>query len=238
MVGFLLLFGLLILATRPAPPEANAVQSTAVAVVELFTSESCLTCPPADSLLGRIQREAQSHGRPVYTLDFHIGHPGTGHDVPRALLDVFTQRHRRYAQSLGSHIYSPQMIVNGTDVFVGSDEFHARRSVGRVLRQHAPVRLHAHATPRPGGRIAVDVRATGTFTDAVLNIALVTPDTADPNPVHDGLVRAFVSHPLEAEIVVDLTISPLVDISTARVISFAQDAKTLAVLGATEANIE
>jgi hypothetical protein len=238
VVGFLLLCGLLVLATRPAPPEANAVESSAVAVVELFSSDTCLTCTPADSLLGHLLDEARRHDRAVYALDFHVDYKQASDATQREAQRRFVERQRAYARHLGDHVYTPQMVVNGTHAFVGSDDYRARRSIGAVLRQQAPVQLDARATVRSDRSILVDVGAAGTHADASLNVALLADAPGSASSHHRNQVRSFATVPLEEEMVVRLDVPDGLSLSEARVIVYAQDATTLAVIGATRAAIE
>jgi hypothetical protein len=101
---------------RPAP----------FAVVELFTSEGCSSCPPADRLLARIADEAAHSGQPVYALAFHVGYWDRLEWSDRFADPAFSRRQERYAAALGMPaVYTPEMIVNGRASFVGSDERRA-----------------------------------------------------------------------------------------------------------------
>ena len=91
-------------------------------VVELFTSEGCSSCPPADALLGQLEKQGTFNGRPIIVLGEHVDYwNGQGwHD--RFSSAAFTQRQQEYARRLGvADIYTPQMIVNGQTEFVGND---------------------------------------------------------------------------------------------------------------------
>lgn len=236
VVGFLLLCGALVLAMRPAPPEANSVERSAVAVVELFTSAACEPCLPADSLLVQLQQEALTHDRAVYALDYHVDFQRTAADAPAPAHAVFSERQRKYARALGDHVYTPQMVVNGTHAFIGSDAFHARRSIGKALRQQAPVQIRSEATRTAGGDVSVTVRATGAFHGAALNVALIG-GAPSPSAVPHR-VRAYATASLDATTSVRLTVPDAVDLDHASVIAFAQNPSTMAVLGATRTHIE
>jgi len=181
MVGVLLICGVIVAATRPAPPEARAIESSAVAVVELFTSKDCPTCMPADSLLASIHRDAVQRERSVFALDFPVDHHGrrAGDATGPGL---FHERQRRYADVLGNHMYAPQMIVNGRDAFVGSDGYHARRSIAAALRDDAAVRLTSRATST-GQSVEVHVTSSRIREGSVLNVALVVDETPDDRPI-------------------------------------------------------
>jgi len=95
---------------------ASAAETRPV-VVELFTSQGCSSCPPADRLLGELAKRGD-----VVALGFHI----TYWDGP-AWRDPFsrpasTQRQQTYDNRLtGGQVYTPQMVVDGTIDVIGSD---------------------------------------------------------------------------------------------------------------------
>jgi hypothetical protein len=91
------------------------------AVVELFTSEGCSSCPPADELVARIQKE--NNDQPVYILSFHVDYwNNLGWKDPFSSA-AYSKRQKEYANRLNlQNIYTPQVIVNGRTEFVGSDE--------------------------------------------------------------------------------------------------------------------
>ena len=89
------------------------------AVVELFTSEGCSSCPPADELLARVQNEYS--GKAVYVLAYHVDYWNRlGWKDVFSSAD-FSKRQSTYAKWLKlSSVYTPQAIVNGRTEFVGS----------------------------------------------------------------------------------------------------------------------
>lgn len=94
-------------------------------VLELFTSQSCSSCPPADELLGQIAQKKN-----VIALGFHVtywDHLSWRDTLSR---EFATHRQRAYAAARGSRrIYTPQMVVNGADEFVGSNRGDLRRAM-------------------------------------------------------------------------------------------------------------
>jgi hypothetical protein len=107
-----------------------------LAVVELFTSQGCSSCPPADALLGELARRGT-----VVALAYHVDYwDHLGWKDPFASAAA-TERQRLYAHRLGlSGIYTPQMVVDGVTDVVGSD----RRAVLAALagqRQGPELRL-------------------------------------------------------------------------------------------------
>lgn len=143
------------------------------AVIELFTSEGCSSCPPADRLLERLDAWAAQNDQPVFALSFHVDYWNRlGWTDPYSSPD-FTQRQRIYAAAAGARsVYTPQMIVNGSDGFVGSDAKLATQAVADALA--VPQQADLEIARLPGGpeTVQFEYRSRG-LADATLSIALV-----------------------------------------------------------------
>jgi hypothetical protein len=113
--------------------KANAANK-GFAVVELFTSEGCSSCPPADELVAKIQKE--SNDKPVYILAFHVDYWNR-----LGWKDVFSsadysKRQQDYAGYLHlQSVYTPQIVVNGKTEFVGSEEGTLRNAIKSSLQK-------------------------------------------------------------------------------------------------------
>lgn len=137
----------------PPPPESLSRQSgrdrgrpgRSFVVLELFTSEGCSSCPPADALIEKIQQ--QHAGEPVYILAFHVdywNHLGWKDVFSDA---DYTDRQRRYANWLNvESVYTPQLVVNGTSEYVGSDEGAITKAIDAELKPAASSDIHLKAT--------------------------------------------------------------------------------------------
>jgi hypothetical protein len=112
------------LAASPGSADSRPV------VVELFTSQGCSSCPPADALLAELARRGD-----VLALGFHISYwDRLGWKDPLSS-QASTDRQKTYARRLtGGQIYTPQIVVEGTREMVGSD----RAAVLAALRQAQP----------------------------------------------------------------------------------------------------
>lgn len=125
------------------------------AVVELFTSEGCSSCPPADELMAKLQQVYA--GKPLYILAFHVDYWNR-----LGWKDVFsdgayTNRQRRYANWLHLEtVYTPQVVVNGTREYVGADENAITGAINQSLGQPAVSTLTGKAR-HTGDTIAVQV---------------------------------------------------------------------------------
>lgn len=117
-----------------------------VVLVELFTSEGCSSCPPADALLAKLAKPDAIDGVEIVPLALHVDYwNDLGWKDPYSSSD-FTQRQRDYANTLHTNqVYTPQMIVDGSAEFVGSDAKTARDEI-LAAAKHAKGSIDLHAT--------------------------------------------------------------------------------------------
>lgn len=132
-------------------PNGNLVKSIAnadstaksVAVVELFTSEGCSSCPPADALLTKVGSEGQ---RNVYVLSYHVDYWGRLGWKDAFSKREWTARQRAYVNRFNlESAYTPQAVVNGSEEFVGSSSLQLHTSVDNGLHQSTAQSLHVSA---------------------------------------------------------------------------------------------
>lgn len=170
----------------PQPKDENA---RGPVLVELFTSEGCSSCPPADALLERLDRSQPISGAELIVLSEHVDYwndigwrdPFSSHE--------YSERQSAYAAQFGlGSVYTPQMVVDGHFEFLGSDERRASLAIKQAAESpKAPVRLslgssddkatilHVEAGPLPS--------ATGTQSAGVF---LVVADNSDQSQVGGG----------------------------------------------------
>lgn len=221
---------------------------TGIAVVELFTSEGCSSCPPADRLLADLASEAARGGRPVFTLSFHVDYwNGLGWADPFSR-PAYSERQRAYADALGGGTYTPEMIVNGQAAFVGSDAARARSEVRRALDRPAAARFDSLGAFTEGGNLGVTFAVSGAPPGSVIRLALVHPDTAvavrrgengGRKLAHHGVVAAFAILRLETGGTGKgrLPLPASARAGAMRLIAYVQDPESLAILGAGETGI-
>ncbi len=155
---FGIIVGLVAAATLTLPAGADSARSRPKAVVELFTSQGCASCPPADALLTSLAEDKDVIAL-AYHVDYwdYVGWEDTFGDP------VFSDRQRAYAKSWGSsRIYTPQMVVNGHKGVVGSrrNEVHGALD-GATLP--LPVEIVRH-----GDMLKVTIPADPALEDAVV----------------------------------------------------------------------
>ena len=133
---------------------AGAVEPSPV-VLELFTSQSCSSCPPADALLGRLR---ESEGAAVLPLSLHVDYWDRIGWRDRYSSPAVTARQYAYAQTLGQDgVYTPELVVDGAEGVVGSDAGAVRAAIERARQERASRPAVALSASRQGGRVIVDV---------------------------------------------------------------------------------
>ena len=91
-----------------------AAASDGLVVVELFTSQGCSSCPPADALLGQLAQRPT-----VIALAWHVDYWDHLGWRDRFASRTATDRQRAYARQLGSGVFTPALVVDGTNVVIG-----------------------------------------------------------------------------------------------------------------------
>jgi hypothetical protein len=95
-------------------------------VVELFTSQACSSCPPADTLLADFAKAPN-----LLALSYHVDYWNNLGWVDALAIPSANERQQAYAAALGSKVFTPQMVVNGQEQFVGSHEDDALAALAR-----------------------------------------------------------------------------------------------------------
>jgi hypothetical protein len=105
-------------------------------VVELFTSEGCSSCPPADELLGHLRQDLSAKNVQVIPLGFHVDYWNSLGWKDRFSSAEFTQRQEQYTRALKvDGPYTPEMVVDGEVEFVGNDAGQAQRTIRQQASQ-------------------------------------------------------------------------------------------------------
>lgn len=141
-------------------------------LVELFTSEGCSSCPPADQVLAEIDAEAGKTGQSVYVLSYHVDYwNNLGWKDPFSRKQA-TDRQHAYARIFGAdRVYTPQMIINGAVEFVGSNRRRATFEVAGALAKKSSAQLTIQSRA-DGRRITVDYKTVEPPDESSVIIAL------------------------------------------------------------------
>ncbi|GAB4045961.1 DUF1223 domain-containing protein [Spirosoma litoris] len=132
----ILLTTFVITASRPVDTPTKLVVQPVV-VLELFTSQGCSSCPPADKALQDITQQATRSGQTVYGLSFHVDYWNRlGWQDPFSAKQ-FTDRQRQYDKSLNSQTYTPQLVINGRQQVVGGQRGRIEQAIQTIQKQSA-----------------------------------------------------------------------------------------------------
>ena len=153
-----------------AKNDTNKVQiSNNCVVLELFTSQGCSSCPPADRLLS-----SYANREDIAALSFHVDYwnrlgwkdPFSNH--------IFSERQSKYASSFGkSGVYTPQIIINGEKEMVGSDENKISGTIKQFQKQQSTSQIIINEIKTHDKQVWVTYSVKGKLKNNVVNIALV-----------------------------------------------------------------
>jgi hypothetical protein len=164
---------------QAAPTERTPV------LVELFTSEGCSSCPPADALLVKLDQYQPIAGAAIIVLGEHVDYWDQDGWHDRFSSHQYTDRQNGYISRLhvSSGGYTPQMVVDGTKQFVGNDGRQALSSI-TTAAQTPKVKLVLTNVTVDGHRVSGAVSAPPFAFKGDLYAALVDP--ADKTDVKGG----------------------------------------------------
>ena len=112
-------------------PLINKDRDKGFAVLELFTSEGCSSCPPADETVAHI---SHLYDKNVYVLSFHVDYWNRLGWKDNFSDAAYTRRQQQYGEAFHLRsVYTPQVILNGRAELVGSDENKLREAIGKEL---------------------------------------------------------------------------------------------------------
>jgi hypothetical protein len=227
--------------------EATSVP-TGFALVELYTSEGCSSCPPADEVLIKIKKEYPSK---VYLLGFHVDYWNSQGWKDMYSDAAYSKRQQEYATVFGlNSIYTPQMVVNGQVQFVGSDEAKLRTCLESQLKINVVTDIKATAAIIADGGVLVTYQLNP-LQDMLLHVALIQfhastsvkkGENAGKNLQHVNLVRdlrtVMVAQGKTIQGSVKLNIPAGLSAADCGIIAFVQERQSMQVKGATELALE
>ncbi|MBV9961364.1 MAG: DUF1223 domain-containing protein [Parafilimonas sp.] len=213
------------------------------AVVELFTSEGCSSCPPADNAVAKLLKE---HNNNVYVLGYHVDYwdnLGWKDSFSNA---AYTQLQRNYAKSFKlSSVYTPQVIVNGTEQFVGSNESKLNATVNKDLQQSSNIQLSVDA--KAGDDYELMLHYTTNATNSNIQFALIElsatskiqrGENGGATLHHVNIVRDIKIEDASSNGTASLTFPEDATLDNYKVIAFTQSKADNKITAATEVKIQ
>jgi hypothetical protein len=229
-------------------------------VLELFTSEGCSSCPPADALLAKWEEEQPVAGAEIIALEEHVDywdHQGWNDPYSSA---QWTQRQETYALGFKDHgVYTPELVVNGQTGFVASHQGDAYRAVVSAAREpriavsltilpsekrdHASVKVEVGKLQDEQPREAAEVWLA--ITEKALHTAVTGGENSGHELRHAAVVRSLHkagnaerNAPVAFSGQQDLKVESGWKRQNLRVVAFVQEKHSSRILGAASVRLE
>ncbi len=237
----LILFSFVVIIKQKKNTKTNEA-AKGFAVVELFTSEGCSSCPAADAAIADLVSKKINK---TYILSFHVDYWNRLGWKDKFSKQEYSARQQEYARSLSLQgVYTPQVIVNGTSEFVGSDEISLNKFISNGINNGSASNVKVTAVRKNN---FIEIHYDITSNEMVfLNSAIVLPEATTQvkrgenggrSLDHVNIVKEFKvaeakgSGDLRIEISNELIDKPL------KVIVYTQTKQNLKILGADEVDL-
>lgn len=198
-----------------AAPLAAVAQNPVV--VELFTSEGCSSCPPADGVLLQLSQGGLK-GEDVILLGEHVDYWNYIGWTDRFSSKQFSQRQGEYAGALHAEVYTPQMVIDGREQFVGNDAAEVDSRIAAAGKQPKPaqvsltwegnsrLRVAVQAPPAVQGKVVLAITEDGLSTQVAngenggrtLHHAAVVRTLQEIGVLRDGKFESTADVPVAA----------------------------------------
>jgi hypothetical protein len=216
-------------------------------IVELFTSEGCSSCPPADDVLTRLEREQPVPGVEIIPLSEHVDYWNDLGWQDRFSSPLFSGRQQDYGHSFRlESVYTPELVVNGQTETVGSDWNAVTKAISLASGGD---RATVRAAMLPDNTVAFSVKGlpAGTrvaeiylaVTESNLESAVLNGENTGRHLTHTGVVRSLTtlgrldtSKNAEYSSQARLTLNPQWNRKNLKLVLFVQEPANRHILGA------
>jgi hypothetical protein len=222
--------------TKKIVPAKNSSHS--FALLELFTSEGCSSCPSADRLLPQLATLDSN----IITLSYHVDYWDNLGWKDKFSNSAFTDRQTDYGRQFHLEgIYTPQLVINGQYELVGSNRSTAEADIKEALKNKPGLQLTFNEVIKGKGNVSVDCRVDGDFKDQIIFLALVqkhaeTDVKAGENRgvklTHTNIVRQLIKKPAQSKMNFDVSVDQDISTDNWQFIVFSQDKKNLKITSA------
>ncbi|MEO5685085.1 MAG: DUF1223 domain-containing protein [Chitinophagaceae bacterium] len=225
---------------HPAKKKLNKLAAVkGFALVELFTSEGCSSCPPADDAVAALAKEYPSG---VFVLSYHVDYWNyLGWKDPFSSAD-YSSRQQQYAAVFDlNSIYTPQVIVNGKTQFTGSDKSRLYNVVDKALNEKNTASIELSAAATAAKEVQVNYK-TNADKNMLVRVALVQLQASNAikrgenrglQLKHIDVVRSFKTAGSNAGSI-SFTFPEGLTAKDCKVILFVQNATNMHIAGAAE----
>jgi len=173
----------------------SGAQAQTPVVIELFTSEGCSSCPPADALLVKLSRESPS-GAKLILLGEHVDYWNYIGWTDRFSSAVFSERQGDYAKQLHlATVYTPQMVIDGHLQLVGNGEAEVDRNIRKAAAESKPAQVSLRWEAPQKLRVSVQAPASArskillAITEDGLSTAIGKGENSGRTLQHAAVVR-------------------------------------------------
>jgi len=183
---------------KPASQKNSSRNSNSFALLELFTSEGCSSCPSADRLLPELI-ETDSN---VIALSFHVDYWDNLGWKDAFSNTSYTERQRQYAEQFHlESIYTPQLVINGQYELVGSNRPKAESFIKKAQQETATTQIKIISVKKEEQELAISCHLEGNMKNSKLLVTLVQKrverkigagENKGATLVHTNVVRSFV----------------------------------------------
>ncbi len=142
-----------------------------IVVLELYTSQGCSSCPPADVLLNKVKNE---YSKEVYALSYHVDYWNyIGWKDPFSN-SKFTEKQRQYNIKFKNRSnYTPQLVINGDDHFVGSNSANVYHGIAKYAQEKTSNHIALKNVSKKNDLVSFDYEILGNINQKDLRIVLV-----------------------------------------------------------------
>ena len=246
------LAGLVAAQPTHAPAAERNAENRVPVLLELFTSEGCSSCPPADRLLEAFDKTQPFANAELIVLSEHVDYWNRlGWKGPYSS-PQFSARQQEYADRLRDDVYTPQLVVDGRFELVGSDQRAASLAIQSATREHK-IPIVISNVVRQGSQITTSIKvpAQTQNTKGILYVAIASEraqsQVARGENAGRSLVHVAVTRVLKQVGTMDLASASTTEVTMAipagveadgsRIVVFIQDTKSGRVLGVTERRV-
>ncbi len=208
------------------------------ALLELFTSEGCSSCPPADRLLPLLANLDSN----VIPLSFHVdywNHLGWTDPFSKG---EFSERQREYGERFQlESIYTPQLIINGEYELVGSNRSTAEADIKSALKEKPGVQIKIDEIKKDKNKLTISCHFEGDWQQTNLTSVVVQKyaemkikggENGGRKLSHTNVVRSFMQKPAQQKMNFEIEIPNDLTNNNSQLILYTQQKNNLRITGA------